>query len=666
MKLVIKEKNSIKIVGVKVSVIIVNYNVKYFLEQALLSVRKALQWIDGEVWVVDNNSVDGSIALVEEKFPEVKLIANKENIGFSRANNQAMLQAKGEYLLLLNPDTVIEELTLKKVCDFMDKTPNAGALGVKMIDGKGRFLPESKRGLPTPAVAFFKMFGLSALFPKSKVFGKYHLGYLDKNKIHIVDVLSGAFMLLRKEALDKIGLLDETFFMYGEDIDLSYRVKLGGYQNYYFPETTIIHYKGESTKKTSVNYVFVFYRAMVIFAKKHYSKGSFRAFSFFIHAAIWFRAGLDILIRFAKNYRLVFLDALLLFVLSYFLKIYWEQNHKFVLGGTYPPEYLYINVSFYLLCWLSALWFSGVYKKESNLRNLFYGMFAGTIAIAVGYAFAPDNLRFSRALILLSAVIGAFLLSFYRLLFHFVKHKSFDYGKKIPYNTLIIGEPEEAQRVSQLLKQSDVPHALVGFVSVNEHKKTGYLGTLAQLKELVSIFKVTELIFCSKDMAASEIIAVMSSLNSETLNYKIVPEESLFVIGSNSKNTNGELYTISLKPSFSESKLKQQKRSLDIFISALLGLSFPLGLVFVKNRRNFIANIVLVIKNKATWVGYQQPVSNTIGLPELPPGILSVSGKSQAEAVHINSDTINRFYVKNYSWQHDLLLVLSNFRELGV
>jgi hypothetical protein len=266
---------------------------------------------------------------------------------------------------------------------------------------------------------------------------------------------------------------------------------------------------------------------------------------------------------------------------------------------------------------------------------------------------------------LLSAVIGAFLLSFYRLLFHFVKHKSFDYGKKIPYNTLIIGEPEEAQRVSQLLKQSDVPHALVGFVSVNEHKKAGYLGTLAQLKELVSIFKVTELIFCSKDMAASEIIAVMGSLNSETLNYKIVPEESLFVIGSNSKNTNGELYTISLKPSFSESKLKQQKRSLDIFISVFLGLSLPLGLLFVKNRRNFIVNIVLVIRNKSTWVGYQQPVSNTIGLPELPPGILSVSGKNQAEAVHTNSDTINRFYVKNYSWQQDLLLVLSNFRELG-
>ena len=238
----------------KLSVIIVNYNVKYFLEQCLHSVQKALGKLEGEVWVVDNNSVDGSVEMVQQKFPTVKIIANTDNKGFSKANNQAIRQANGEYILLLNPDTVVEEDTFSKVIQFMDSHPEAGGLGVKMIDGSGKFLPESKRGLPTYDVAFYKIFGLSALFPKSKTFGRYHLGYLDDSKIHEVDILAGAFMLLRKSILEKTGLLDEDFFMYGEDIDLSYRILKAGAKNYYFPETRIIHYKGESTKKSSVNF----------------------------------------------------------------------------------------------------------------------------------------------------------------------------------------------------------------------------------------------------------------------------------------------------------------------------------------------------------------------------------------------------------------------------
>jgi GT2 family glycosyltransferase len=247
----------------KLSVIIVNYNVIHFLEQCLLSVQKAISGLEVEVFVVDNNSVDGSVSMVREKFPWVNLIANNDNPGFSKANNQAIKVSKGEYVLLLNPDTVVEEDTFSKCIAFMDQHPDAGGLGVKMVDGKGEFLPESKRGLPTPEVAFYKLSGLSRLFPKSKRFGQYHLTYLSREETHKIDVLSGAFMMMRRETLEKSGLLDETFFMYGEDIDLSYRIKLAGYNNYYFPETRIIHYKGESTKKSSVNYVYTFYNAMV-------------------------------------------------------------------------------------------------------------------------------------------------------------------------------------------------------------------------------------------------------------------------------------------------------------------------------------------------------------------------------------------------------------------
>jgi len=258
------------------SVVIVNYNVKYFLEQCLHSVSKAIEGMNAEVFVVDNNSVDGSCRHIREKFPWVRLIENRENVGFSKANNQAIREASGKYILLLNPDTVVEEDTFIKCYNFMEQHPDAGAVGVKMIDGKGHFLPESKRALPTPEVAFYKIFGLSALFPKSKKFGKYHLGYLSKDETNKVEVLAGAFMFLRKKTLDKVGLLDEDYFMYGEDIDLSYRILQGGYKNFYFPESTIIHYKGESTKKGSLNYVLVFYNAMIIFARKHFSSKNAR------------------------------------------------------------------------------------------------------------------------------------------------------------------------------------------------------------------------------------------------------------------------------------------------------------------------------------------------------------------------------------------------------
>jgi GT2 family glycosyltransferase len=252
----------------KLSIVIVNYNVKYYLWQCLDSVTRAARQVESEIFVVDNCSSDRSAEYVKPWFPDVHYIENRENAGFSKANNQAIRMSRGEYVLLLNPDTVVGEDTLSRVCAFMDAHPGAGALGVKMIDGYGRFLPESKRGFPSPWNAFCKMTGLSRLFPLSKTFGGYHVRYLDENERHRVDILSGAFMLLRRQALDRAGLLDEAFFMYGEDIDLSYRIGQAGFDLHYLPET-IVHYKGESTRK-DLRYVKIFHEAMLIFFRKHY------------------------------------------------------------------------------------------------------------------------------------------------------------------------------------------------------------------------------------------------------------------------------------------------------------------------------------------------------------------------------------------------------------
>jgi GT2 family glycosyltransferase len=281
----------------KLSVIIVNYNVRYFFEQCLVSVFAALQGVDGEVWVVDNASTDGSVEMVRIKFPKVRLIANKKNIGFSKANNQAIRQAQGKYILLLNPDTVVQEDTFRQCINFMETHTEAGGLTVKMIDGKGHFLPESKRGFPSLWASFCKIFGLTTLFPNSKVFARYYLGHLDKNSTNAIEILPGAFMFLRAKTLQATGLLDEQFFMYGEDIDLSYRILQHGFKNYYLPDSQIIHYKGESTKKGSLNYVIVFYKAMILFAQKHFSKQKQKHFVALIKLAVFVRATASILKR---------------------------------------------------------------------------------------------------------------------------------------------------------------------------------------------------------------------------------------------------------------------------------------------------------------------------------------------------------------------------------
>lgn len=257
----------------QLSVIILNYNVRYFLEQCVLSVQKALQNIDGEIIVVDNASADDSCAMMRERFPEVTLIANSDNLGFPKGNNIGVAQAKGEYVCILNPDTVVAEDTFEKVLAFARQQTDSGIVGCKLIDGTGNFLPESKRGVPTPWVAFTKITGLYKFFPKTKLFNQYYAQHLDENQTGKVDILVGAFMVLKRDLYLEVGGFDENCFMYSDDIDLSYLVLKTGKANYYFHETTVIHYKGESTVKDGT-YMKRFREAMQFFYRKHF-KASF-------------------------------------------------------------------------------------------------------------------------------------------------------------------------------------------------------------------------------------------------------------------------------------------------------------------------------------------------------------------------------------------------------
>ncbi|RZK56417.1 MAG: glycosyltransferase, partial [Hymenobacter sp.] len=487
----------------KLSVVIVNYNVCYFLEQALLSVRRAAAGLGEpvEVFVVDNNSADNSVAMVRARFPEVVLLANPDNPGFSKANNQALRQATGQYQLLLNPDTLVAEDTFRLCCDFMDQHPRCGGLGVQMLDGRGRFLPESKRGLPTPAVAFYKIFGLARLFPRSRAFGRYHLGFLAPDQPHEIAVLSGAFMLLRQAALAQVGLLDEDYFMYGEDIDLSYRLTQGGWQNWYFPGTRILHYKGESTKRTSVNYVFVFYRAMVIFAQKHFAPGQAGLFSRLINSAIWLRAGAAVAQRLATSAVPVVLDAGLLYAGLYALKTYWETNHKYV-RLPYPPQYMLVAVPLYILVWLTTTWLSGGYDRGARTSRLVRGIVVGTVLIsAVSNYF--ESWRFSKALILLGGAWAITALTGRRLLGHWLRHGNLRLSEPHTKTLAIVGTWAESQRVRQLLAAAQVPATVIGYVApvAPAAPPADYLGELPQLPELVRLYGLDELIFCGQDLS---------------------------------------------------------------------------------------------------------------------------------------------------------------------
>ncbi|MBD2722480.1 glycosyltransferase family 2 protein [Hymenobacter armeniacus] len=669
----------------KLSVVIVNYNVCYFLEQALLSVRRAVEKLGQpvEVFVVDNNSVDGSVAMVRERFPEVHIMANRHNPGFSRGNNQALRQAAGQYQLLLNPDTVVEEDTFRACCEFMDAHPECGGLGVKMLDGQGHFLPESKRALPTPAVAFYKMFGLAKLMPRSRTFGRYHLGFLSPEETHEVEVLSGAFMLLRKEALDQVGLLDEDYFMYGEDIDLSYRLTQGGWKNYYFPGTRIIHYKGESTKRTSVNYVFVFYRAMVIFARKHFAPGRAGLFSLLINAAIWLRAGAAVLERLAVRLAPLLLDAGLIWVGMYFLKSYWERNHKFV-PGDYPPQYMAVAVPAYILVWLTSAYLSGGYDPPVRTSRMARGVFVGTLLISAASNFL-DAWRFSKALIILGGVWAVAALVGRQLLTHFIKYRDLRMSERRQKNIAIVGSGPESRRVRKLLEAASVQARVIGYVAlapvenlVPAGAEAYYsashaalpeapeepLGELRQLADIIRLYELNELIFCGKDLPASRIITLMLSLPADPpVAYKILPEDSQYIIGSSSKDSPGDYYALDIALNLYQPRQARAKRLLDVLLSLGLLATSPLHVWVQPHKSRFLGNCVAVLLGRRTWVGLRY----TAGPARTVPAVVSPADAA-VSAAPLNDTTKRRLellYAKDYETSTDLRVLWRCWRHLG-
>lgn len=636
----------------------------HFLEQALISVSKASTHLDIEVFVVDNNSADGSVEMVKTKFPSVKLIVNELNVGFSKANNQAIAEATGEYILLLNPDTVIEVDTLDKCVAFLDAHPQGGGLGVKMIDGKGDFLAESKRGFPTPWVAFYKIFGLAKLFPKSKRFGHYHLGYLDENKTHEVEVLSGAFMVLRKSVLDKIGVLDEDYFMYGEDIDLSYRIIKNGYKNYYFSDTRIIHYKGESTKKTSANYVLIFYKAMIIFAQKHFTSNNTGAFKILIHLAIYFRALIALSNRIIDKALPIMLDAAL--ILGSLIGLFYFKIDTLSLTDS-SIEIVYKQIIPLFTCtWILSLLFNGAYKSNVSASRLIRSFFFGTLIIA-SLSYFIDEYRYSKNFLIEGSLLSMSMVFLFRGIIQWIKNGRFELGENKNKKIVIVGSYTECDRIDSLLQESNYKLNILGFITTgnNTDVKGKYLGFTKQLQKIVRLYKVDEIIFCSKDLSANSIIEWMTQIDNTLVDFKIVPEESNIIIGSNSKNKRGDFYTLNINLNIIEEKNIKDKRILDVTASILFLALYPIIIWLIDNPKNFFRNIMQVLKGRKSWVGFTN--TEQINLPKIKTGIINPTYYLEKSAkIHAsNIQELNLAYARDYNLYMDISLIAKSFKYLG-
>ncbi|MBS1626637.1 MAG: glycosyltransferase [Bacteroidetes bacterium] len=630
-----------------VSVIIVNYNVKYFLGQCLASVQNALLGIKAEIIVVDNASTDNSCAYLKTYFPFVKLIENTTNAGFSKACNAGAAIALGEFILFLNPDTLIDEIVVKESIAFIKSQKNIGAVGVQMIDGSGKFLPESKRSFPSVISSFYKLTGLASLFSSSKKINKYGLGNFNKNEIHEVDALCGAFMLMPKYVFTMCNGFDEQFFMYGEDIDLCYRIKQLNYCNYYLGNLSIIHFKGESIHKPNIKYTKIFYGAMKVFVEKHYAKTKAIQYATIIQWLINITAIAAFIKQGVRKFFLPLLDVVIVYASLFRVKQIWVNYIKN--GVEFNTYFITYAIPLYTIAFVLAAVVSGIYDNVYKPSKALLASVSATVVLLAFYSLLPENIRFSRGVVLVGSIVATILITVSRwVLLHF---KIGNYQNFSLLKSVIIGTEQMAENIIALLTKFNLQEKIITTIAIKNYTK--------ELKENITRFNINEIIFSNPELSVHEIILIMKQYAKQCC-FSFYNSSTNTIINSYNKNKTGISYSVNGAFNLSMSYYKRLKRWVDIVASFMLLLTFPLQLLFIKNGFKAIKNCWQIFIGYKTFVGYHFYNNH---LPFIKPSVIQCSSTKNAlnKEVLVQAD---KQYAKDYDYLTDIKLIIFNYKQL--
>ncbi len=590
---------------IKISVIIVNYNVKEYLSQALHSIQRALKGISHEIIVVDNASVDGSVPYLKKNFPHIKLIANKENVGFARANNQALELCRGEFVVLINPDTVVQEDTFSKLLEFFEQHSEASAATCKIINPDGTFSIDCRHSIPTPSIAFWKVTGLSKLFPKSRLFGQYNLTYLDPNEIYQVPAISGSFMMIKRAVLEKTGFFDEQFFMYCEDIDLCHRINEQGFKIFYVPTTQIIHYKGESTRKENIDYIVTFSRSLYQFFKKYYEPGSLILFRWLIVVGIFLRGILIFLKNFLRNHFPLLLDVLFL---NLFLLFFFFLRYELKSGFTWEHfwhDYSVVNLLSTAIFLVTAFYFDVYPRHRFSIHSIVKTNLV-TFVVLASLTFFLKQFAFSRLVVAATFFTAPVSMILWRFLLRkYFRPDRRAIGKDIfSKPTILVGSWQDVEAIYRKLQgRKELDFDLIGWVSVAEEESRQNqfplpnLGNLRNLGQIIRLNRVREVIFSAQSLSYEQILRSMSQTDSGRVEYRMVPSNLVVIIGKSQIERLDDYPLVNIDYAIGKPFNRVSKRVFDLLGGGLALLAlFPFWLFYYLSHAREITEISVPLR----------------------------------------------------------------------
>lgn len=652
------------------SIIIVNYNVKEFLQNLIHSIHKAAQNLRYEIIIIDNASSDGSKEFISEKFTDIQLISNEKNLGFGKANNQGFKIANGKFILIINPDSIVSEDTFINMISFFEAHPSVGLAGCKILNPDGTLQLACRRSFPGPWTSFCKVTGLSTLFPRSKLFARYNLTYKDENKSYEVDAISGSFMMMKKEVYNKVGGFDEEFFMYGEDLDLCYRIQKAGYKVFYVHETQVIHYKGESTRRSSIDETKFFYDAMYLFVKKHLSS------SLLVQMILRVAIAVRKIIAFFGRGRLILLAVVLDFIFYDLSLLLSETIYQSIRTWKGFPQFSFpIVFTIPALSYIIVASMFGVYKRESlSILKSFAAIFISFFIVS-SLTFFFKDFAYSRAVVIIMYLLLFVVLVLWRVILKLGFRVGIKSGIYLNKKTLIVGINETAIKIADTLKSNQMDyHTVAGLISLTSKgigEKIGEWEVVGSIENIVKVIrerKIDEVIFSPQEVSYSQMMAVVSTCQNENTEFKIIGNNLDFLVGKASVSVFDDIPLIEIRYNITSPMMKFFKTLFDYLLASfILFLIYPFIYLTAKagsgnsDLKRFILSVPSIFSGKVSFVGPKDPA----GYKDLYLGKKGLTGLWYIENVKgKDEEKLDILYAKNQNIWFDLEILAKSFNKM--